>query len=94
MHAILDRLGIGDWHEAHADGRVLVGPDDDLIFALAQYLPAKRLRPESGQARQIMSINDDVVQSYGHVASMRRALDPLTTNPGSSAITGRPHLPR
>jgi hypothetical protein len=63
MHAILDRLGIVDRHEAHADGRVLVGPDDDLILALAQYLPAKRLRPEPGQARQIMSINDDVVQS-------------------------------
>ena len=72
MHAILDRLGIGDRHEAHADRRVLVDPDDDLILALAKYLPAKRLRPEPGQARQIMSINDDVVQSYGHVASMRR----------------------
>jgi hypothetical protein len=84
MHAILDRLGVVDRHEAHADGRVLVGSDNDLILALAQYLPAKRLRPEPGQARQIMSINDDVVQSYWHVASMRRALDPHPTNPGFS----------
>jgi hypothetical protein len=51
VHAVLDRLGIGDRHEAHADGRVLVGADDDLVLALAQYLPAKRLRPEPGQAQ-------------------------------------------
>ena len=50
MHAVLDRLGIGDRHEAHADGRVLVSPDDDLVLALGQDLPAQRLRPEPGQA--------------------------------------------
>src|SRR5579862_5382668 len=46
VHAVLDFLGIGDWHEAHADGRVLIGPDDDLVLALGKHLPAKRLRPE------------------------------------------------
>src|SRR3984893_12117272 len=46
MHAVLDRLGIGDRHAAHADGRVLVGPDDDLVLPLGQNLPAKRLRPD------------------------------------------------
>jgi hypothetical protein len=29
MYAVLDRLGIGDRHEALAEGRVLVSPDDD-----------------------------------------------------------------
>jgi hypothetical protein len=36
MHAVLDRLGLGDRHEAHADGRVLVGPDDDLVLPLGR----------------------------------------------------------
>src|SRR5262249_11566983 len=36
MHAVLDRLGIGHGHEADADGRILVGPDDDLALALGQ----------------------------------------------------------
>ncbi len=56
MHAVLDNLGIGDRHEAHADGRVLVSPDDDLVLAFGEYLPAKRLRPEPGQAGQIVSV--------------------------------------
>jgi hypothetical protein len=59
MHAVLERLGAGDWHEAHASGRVLVGSDDDLVLALGQDLPAGRLRPERGQAGQIVSVNDD-----------------------------------
>jgi hypothetical protein len=70
MHAVLDRLGIGDRHEAYADRRVLVGPDDDLVLALGQHLPAKRLRPEPRQAGQIMSVHDDVVESDGHADSM------------------------
>jgi len=71
MHAVLDRLGIGDRHEAHADGRVLVGSDDDLVLPLGQDLPAQRLRPEQGQAGQIVSVHDDVVESDGHAGSMR-----------------------
>ena len=71
MHAVLDRLGIGDRHEAHADRRVLIGPDDDLVLTLGENLPAKRLRPEAGQARQIVSVNDDVMESNGHADSMR-----------------------
>jgi hypothetical protein len=50
MYAVLDRLGVGDRHEAHADGRVLVGPDDDLVLPLRQDLPAERLRPERAGA--------------------------------------------
>jgi hypothetical protein len=30
--AVLDRLGVGDRHEADAGGRVLVSPDDDLVL--------------------------------------------------------------
>jgi len=77
MHAVLDRLGIGDRHEAHAGGRVLAGPDDDLVLALGQDLPAKRLRPEAGQAGQIVSVNDDVVESDRHAGSMRGTMDSI-----------------
>ena len=75
MNAVLDRLGIGNRHEAYAGRRVLVGPDDDLVFALGENLPAKRLRPEAGQARKIVSVNDDVMESNGHVDSMRGTAD-------------------
>ena len=74
MDAVLNRLGIGDRHEAHADGRVLVDSDDDLVLPLGQNFPAKRVRPEPGQAAQIVRINDDVVESDRHVASMRGTL--------------------
>src|SRR5437016_2646956 len=71
VHTVLDSLGLGDRHEAHADGRVLVSPDDDLALALGKNLPAKRLGPEPGQAGQIVSVNDDVVKSDRHADSMR-----------------------
>jgi hypothetical protein len=91
MHAVLDRLGIGDRHEAHADRRVLVGPDDDLVRPLGQDLPAKRLRQEPGQAGQIVSVNDDVVELDGHAGSMRGTLDRIPETRCSAAdgsITG------
>ena len=75
MQAVFDRFLAGDRHEAHADGRVLAGPDDDLVLPLGKDLPAERLRPEPGQAGQVVSVNDDVVESDGHVDSMRGALD-------------------
>src|SRR6266571_5812262 len=50
VHTVLDGLEIGDRHEADAHGRVLISPDDDLALALGQNLPAKRLRPDPGQA--------------------------------------------
>ena len=80
MHAVLDRLGIGDRHEAHADGCVHVGPDDDLVLPFGQDLPAERLGPEPGQAGQIVSVDDDVMESDRHAASMRGAPD-RTANP-------------
>ncbi len=50
MHAVLDRLGAGDRQEAQVGGRVLVGPDDDLVLPFGQDLPAGRL-PGSTAAR-------------------------------------------
>ena len=87
MHAVLDRLGIGDRHEAHADGCVLAGPDDDLVLALGQDLPAGRLCPEPGQAGQVVSVNDDAAEPDGHVASMRGALDCLSRTRNRLALT-------
>ena len=75
MQAVLNRLGLGDRHETHADRCVLIGPDDDLVLPFGQDLPAERLRPEPGQAGQIVSVNDDVVESDRHAASMRGSPD-------------------
>ena len=75
MHAVLDRLGAGDRHEAQAGGRVLVGPDDDLVLPFGQDLPAGRLRPEPGQAGQVVSVNDDAAEPDGHAGSMRGTPD-------------------
>ncbi len=59
MHTVLDRLGIGDRHEAHADGRVLVSPDDNLALALGKNIPAgacvqNRARPGRSRASTTM----------------------------------------
>ena len=70
MDAVLGGLGVDDRHEADAEGRVLVSPDDDLVLALGENPPAERLGPESGQGGQIVGVDDDVVESDGHVASM------------------------
>jgi hypothetical protein len=88
MHPVLDRLGIGDRHEAHAGGRVLAGPDDDLVLPPGQDLPAQRLRPEPGQAGQIVSVSDDVAEPDGHAGSMRSTLDRIR-KPDVLPRTGR-----
>jgi hypothetical protein len=46
---VLCRLRIGHRHEAHADGRVLICPDDDLAHTRGQNLLPEGLRPEPGQ---------------------------------------------
>jgi hypothetical protein len=66
-------------------------PDDDLVLPLGQNLPAKRLRPEPGQAGQVVSVNHDVVESDGHVDGMRGTLDRIPETCCSAAdgpITG------
>src|SRR5215475_7917892 len=75
VHPVLDDPGIGDRHEADADGRVLGGPDTDLAPALGKNLPAERLRPEPGQARQVVGVDDDVVKSDRHADIMRAIPD-------------------
>jgi hypothetical protein len=47
------------------------GPDNDLVLPLRQDLPAQRLRPEPGEAWQIVSVNDDLVEPDGRVGSTR-----------------------
>ena len=72
-------------------GRVLVSPDDDLVLPFGENLPAGRLGPEPGQAGQIVSVNDDVVESDGHAGSMRGTLDRIPETRCSAAdgsITG------
>jgi hypothetical protein len=72
-------------------GRVLVSPDDDLVLPPGQDLPAKRLRPEPGQAGQIVSVNDDVVELDGHAGSMRGTPDHISEIRWSAAdgpVTG------
>ena len=67
-------LPLGHRHKAHADGRVLIGPDDDLAVTLRENRPAERLSPESGQSRQIMSVNDYVMESHRHDSVCARTI--------------------
>jgi hypothetical protein len=76
VHAVLDGLCVGDRHEAHADGRVLVGPNDDLAFTFGENLPAECLRPETGPAwagRERQRRCDGVGQACRQYAQARRA---------------------
>ena len=66
-------------------GGVLISPYDDLVLPLGENLPAKRLRPEPGQAGQVVSVNDDVVESDGHVDSMRGTLGRIPESRCSAA---------
>ena len=68
---MLCRLRIGDRHEAHADGRVLIRPDNDLALTPGQNLPPERLRPEPGQPRQVVSVHNDVMEPDRHAVSIR-----------------------
>jgi hypothetical protein len=66
-------------------------PDDDLVLPLGEYLPAKRLCPEPGQAGQVVSVDDDVGESDGHAGSMRGTLDRIPGTrclPWGGSITG------
>ena len=50
MHPVLDRLGVGDRHEAHADGSVLAGPDDRSRARTGPSSPAPGSRTGPGRA--------------------------------------------
>ena len=49
VNPVLDCLGIGHGHEAHADGRVLSRADNDLALTLRQNHPVERPGPEPGK---------------------------------------------
>ncbi len=51
MDAVPDRPGLGDRQEAHAGGRVLAGPDDDLVLPPGQDLPAQAPASRTGPGR-------------------------------------------
>jgi hypothetical protein len=55
------------------------------FLPLGQDLPARRLRPEPGQAGQIVSVNHDVMQSDRHAGSMRGTLDRIPETRCSAA---------
>jgi hypothetical protein len=62
-----------------------------ISFARSEDLPAQRLRPEPGQSVQIVSVNDDVVESDGHAGSMRGPLERIPETRCSAAdgpVTG------
>jgi hypothetical protein len=54
---------------------------------------AHRLRPEPGQAGQIVSVNDDVMESDGHAGSMRGTLDRIAETRCSAADGSIPRQP-
>ena len=60
----------------HTHGCVLVRPDDDLALTLGENLPAECLGPEPGQPRQVVSLNDDVMESDRHASPRTRQQQP------------------
>ena len=61
-------------HEAHADRRAYIRSDDDLAHALGQDSPAQHLCPKACEARQIVGIDNDVMQPYSHAVSVLAAV--------------------
>ena len=61
----------GPWHQSGPPRPMVCGPI------------ARRLRPEPGQAGQIVSVNDDVMESDGHIDSMRGTMN---RNPRTGAL--------
>jgi hypothetical protein len=82
VHAVLCRLRIGHRHEAHADGRVLICPDDDLAHTRGQNLLPEGLRPEPGQPGQVVSVHNDVMEPDRHAVSIRGHAGPHPREPG------------
>jgi hypothetical protein len=66
LHAVLDRLRIGDRHEAHADRRVSSVP--------MTISPSSRVQAsKTGPAQAIVSVNDKVMEPGRRGVSMRGA---------------------
>lgn len=62
MHTVLDDLVLGARHETDADGRVVGWADDDLPIAFGEDGPVEHLAPEPGQPKEIVGIDDNVVE--------------------------------
>jgi hypothetical protein len=94
MEAILGRLDVAHGHEADAHRRGRIGTDDDLLLVLREDLPTQHLRPEPGEGREVMGVDDDVVQRDCHP---RQCACSVTSPPagrrGASASNpdGQPH---
>src|SRR6266540_4436615 len=75
VQTILHRFAVGRWHEADSHCCSFVGADDDLSLTLRQDLPVQHLGPEPGLSRQIVRIDDDVVQGYSHDCQSAKGAD-------------------
>ena len=49
---------------------MIIWPNHDLALTYGQHRPTQRQRPEPGQAPQIVSVHDDMVQRHRHFLSM------------------------
>jgi len=66
VEAILGRLDVAHGHEADADRRGRVGADHDLALPFGEDPPTQHLRPEAGEGREVMGVDDEVMQRDRH----------------------------
>jgi len=72
VNTILDDLLVRHRHETDPDRRSLSGADHDLSLPLGEDSPTQHLSPEPGQFRQVVRIDDDVVQPNSHTRQYQR----------------------
>ena len=88
VQTILHRFAVGHRHEADSHRRGFVSADDDLSLTLGQDLPVQHLGPEPGLSRQIMRIDDDVVQGYGHARQCAKARTAMPRRTCAMTVSG------
>ena len=54
-------LDVAHGHEADAHRRGRIGADDYLPLVLREDPPTQHLRPEPGESREVMGVEDDVI---------------------------------
>ena len=93
MYAVLDDLVVGAGHEADADWRVVGWANDDLPLAFGEDGPVERLAPEAGQSKEIVGIDDNVVEGYGHSSILlhraRPASEPAVQDAAGAGVRRR-----
>src|SRR6266536_153251 len=95
VYAILDDLPVGHRHEADPERCGRLGADDDFPLPLRQDLPTQHPGPEPRQRRQIVGIDDNVMQQNSHAGQYRpRAVDQgqAVADGGGSRAPGRPPI--